>query len=185
MTTRAPAPRIPAAAERIRTALWQRSQARLRERHGFDLDAPDALERARALATAAPEDAEAHLLLGSVLAVRGDLEEAEREVRRAVELAPRLARARTTLATLLVRRGALEDGLREARNAAAIDLDDPAVLYNLALAEWVAGDRKTARAAFANAAGILQRERQANGSGDPTGSRRRWWQRWRWWRRHG
>lgn len=173
MTTRVPAPRIPAVAERMRRDLWLRSRRLVQQRWGIDIDAPQALEQARALVADRPGDAETHLLLGSVLAMRGEVEAAEDEVRRAVELSPRLARARTTLAAILVRRGAHEEALRQARNAAAVDLEDPTVLYNLGLAEWVGGDRRTAKAAFRHAEEILRRE---SGGGI---QRRPWWRRWR------
>ncbi len=63
-------------------------------------------------------------------------------MRRALDLEPRLPRAHTTLATLLMHRGVQEQALRSARNAAALDKEDPTVLYNLGLAEWFAGERE-------------------------------------------
>ncbi len=75
-TTRGPV-RIPRAAEALRLPLWQRSQQRMREKYGFDMDSQDALDRARARVAEAPEDAEAALLLGSVLATRGEPDLAE------------------------------------------------------------------------------------------------------------
>jgi Flp pilus assembly protein TadD len=177
MTTHSARPRIPLKAERLRLPLWQRSQARVRERYGFDLSADDALQRANTLLASKPDDAEAHLLVAAVLSTRGDNTMAEAEVRRALDLEPRLARARTTLATLLVQRGANEEGLNEARNAAALDKEDPTILYNLGLAEWVAGDRKTAKAAFDRATEALDAQSAPANGGAP--QRRRWWQRWR------
>jgi tetratricopeptide (TPR) repeat protein len=173
-TTRGPV-RIPRAAAALRLPLWQRSQQRMRERYGFDMDAADALERARALAAASPEDAELALLLGAVLATRGEEQQAEAEVRRALELAPRLPRAHTTLATLQMQRGDREEALLSARNATALDKDDPTVLYNLGLAEWFAGERSTARAAFERAAEAL-RASTAEGGGPPP-PRPPWWRR--------
>jgi Flp pilus assembly protein TadD len=173
-TTRQGHARIPRTAAAIRVPLWQRSQQRMRERYGFDMDAPDALERARTLAVESPQDAEAALLLAAVLATRGQAEEAETEARRALELAPRLARAHTTLATLLMQRGEREEALRSARNAAALDKEDPTVLYNLGLAEWFAGERSTARAAFARATEAVQ---GAAPHGGAAASRPPWWRR--------
>ena len=147
---------LPRKAQALSRPLWLRTQQRLRDKHGFDLDAADALERVQSLVAATPQDAELHLLLGAAYSVRGAEHEAESEVRRSLELDPRLARARTTLAAILVRRGELEEGLREARNGAALDYADPNVLYNLGLVEWFAGDRKTALAAFDRAAEALQ-----------------------------
>jgi Flp pilus assembly protein TadD len=174
-TTRRGHVRIPRAAEAIRRPLWERSQQRMRERHGFDMDASDALERARAMAGDSPQEAEPALLLASVLATRGQPEEAEAEARRALELSPRMARAHTTLATLLMQRGEREEGLRSARNAAALDREDPTVLYNLGLAEWFAGERRTARAALDRAAEALRATTAADGGAPPR--RPPWWRR--------
>jgi Flp pilus assembly protein TadD len=173
MTTSRGPVRIPRAAEALRLPLWQRSQQRMRERYGFDMDSQDALDRARARVAEAPEDAEAALLLGSVLATRGEPDLAEASVRRALELAPRLPRAHTTLATLQMQRGDREQALRSARNAAALDREDPTVLYNLGLAEWFAGERGTAKAAFDRAAEAL---RATSGEEQPP-PRPPWWRR--------
>jgi Flp pilus assembly protein TadD len=175
-TTRRGHARIPREADRIRLPLWERSQQRMRERYGFDMDAPDALERARRLAGEAPGEAEPALLLAAVLATRGDPAAAEAEVRRALELSPRLPRAHTTLATLLMQRGAREEAVRSARNAAALDREDPTVLYNLGLAEWFAGERRTARAAFDRAAEALGATASA-ATATAGASRRPWWRR--------
>jgi protein O-GlcNAc transferase len=120
----------------------------MRQRWGFDFNSPDALDRVKAQLAEKPDDAERVLLHGSVLAVRGSNEEAEAEVRRALALQPDLARAHTTLATLLVQRGETAEGLQEARRAAELDGADPTVQYNLGLAEWSAGERRQASAAF-------------------------------------
>ncbi|HZS14482.1 MAG TPA: tetratricopeptide repeat protein [Candidatus Dormibacteraeota bacterium] len=164
-TTRTP-PRIPFTAARLRLPLWQRGQQRMRDRYGFDLNAPDALQRAEQLLAATPGDADMHLLRASVLATQGNNEEAEREVRQALQLNPESARAHTTLATLLVQRGEAAEGLQEARWAAEIDATDPTVLYNVGLAEWTAGSRSAAGKAFRAASEAL------NGPG-----RTPWWRR--------
>lgn len=163
--------RIPATAAAMRLPLWQRGQARLRERWGFDFNSPDALDRVRALVAEQPGDAERVLLHGSVLAMRGENDSAEREVRRALELQPDLARAHTTLATLLVQRAERDEGLQEARRAAELDGTDATVQYNLGLAEWAAGHRREANAAFTVAWHALY--------GDVHGTERRppWWRR--------
>ena len=146
----------------------------MREKYGFDMDATDALDRARALAAERPDDAETALLLGSVLATRGENDLAEMEVRRALELAPRLPRAHTTLATLLMNRGMQEEALKSARDATALDREDPTVLFNLGLAEWFAGERKTAKAAFDRAAEALRAATPAGGTPPPPPP---WWRR--------
>ena len=148
MTTHRPPLRIPRVAAALRLPLWQRGQAKMRQRWGFDFNSPDALDRARALVAEKPDDADRLLLQASVLAIRGSNDEAEADVRRALTLQPDLARAHTTLATLLVQRGDSQEGLNEARRAAELDAEDPTVQYNLGLAEFAAGDRRAANVAF-------------------------------------
>ena len=77
MTTSGRPLRLPRAAAALRLPLWQRSQQRMREKYGFDMDSADALDRARALVGEKPDDAETALLLGSVLATRGENDLAE------------------------------------------------------------------------------------------------------------
>jgi len=162
--------RIPRVAAALRLPLWQRGQARMRERWGFDMNSPDALDRVRALLGEQPGDAERMLLHAAVLAMRGSNDDAEREVRRAVELQPELARSHTTLATLLVQRGERDEGLREARRAAELDAGDATVQYNLGLAEWANGHRREANAAFQTAWTALYGDVHA-------GRRPPWWRR--------
>jgi predicted Zn-dependent protease len=168
-TTRTP-PRIPATATRLRLPLWQRGQQRMRERYGFDLNAPDARERAERLLAEKPGDAAMHLLHASVLATQGNNDDAERDVRRALDLDPGSARAHTTLATLLVQKGDREQGLVEARRAAELDAADPTVQYNLGLAEWTAGSRGAANEAFKKTWDLIYGEAHQ-------GNRPPWWRR--------
>jgi predicted Zn-dependent protease len=168
-TSRAPL-RIPRTAAALRLPLWQRGQARMRERFGFDLNSPDARDRVQQLVAANPSDADMLLLRASVLATQGDNHGAELEVRRALEFQPDLARAHTTLATLLVQRGEQDEGLREARRAAELDGSDPTVQYNLGLAEFAAGNRSAANQAFDAAWKQLYGEAHQ-------GARPPWWRR--------
>lgn len=170
--THRPPLRIPRVAAALRLPLWQRGQAKMRQRWGFDFNAPDALERVEALLQETPDDPERVLLHGSVLAIRGRNDEAEAAVRRALSLRPDLARVHTTLATLLVQRGETQQGLEEARRAAELDGgDDPTVQYNLGLAEWSAGDRRQANQAFQKAWNALY------GEVHPGAARPPWWRR--------
>lgn len=162
--------RIPPTAAALRLPLWQRGQERMRQRWGFDLNARDALDRADALLAEQPDDPERVLLRASVLAMRGDNQHAEEEVRRALELQPQMARAHTTLATLLVQRSENEEGLREARRAAELDGSDATVQYNLGLAEWSAGNRREASTAFTAAWNAVYGEVHG-------GARPPWWRR--------
>lgn len=163
---------MPAAAQRLRLPVWQRSQARLRDRYGFDLGASDSLERARSLVAQQPADPERVLLLAAALTMSGDDDLAEHQARRALDLAPDLARAHTTLAALLIRRDGREEALIHARRAAELDGGDPSILFNLGVAEWFAGDRGAARAAFGRAEEVLAGARPR---GAPDHARRRWW----------
>lgn len=150
-TARSRAPRMPAGAQDLRRPLWERSRHRARDRFGIDVDSPHALDEAHAFARANPDNADIALLLASLLSLRGQLDAALAEARRATELDPGSARAHTTLATLLMHGGDADAALTHARRAAEADGDDPLVLHNLALAEWVAGDRRRARVALADA----------------------------------
>ena len=170
MTTHRPPLRIPRVAAALRLPLWQRSQAKVRERWGFDLSGPDAADRTAAILAEKPDDAERILLHAAVLATRGSNEEAETVVRRALELQPGLARAHTTLATLLTIKGERDEGINEARRAAELDRADPTVQYNLGLAEWSAGNRAAAGAAFDAAWRILYGEVHP-------GAQPPWWRR--------
>jgi Flp pilus assembly protein TadD len=170
--------RLPAKAQRLRLAVWARSQARMRERYGFDLAALDMLERIRSLVSEHPDDPERVLLLAAALAMSGDDDLAVIQARRAVELAPGSARAQTTLASLLLRGGDQPAALDCARRAAELDGADPSVLYNLGLAEWFAGDRKQARTAFDSAAAALSAPPggpAVNGHPDEDSQRGSWW----------
>jgi hypothetical protein len=69
-----------------------------------------------------------------------------------------------------VQRGEKEEGLREARRAAELDAGDPTVQYNLGLAEWSAGDRQAANAAFQQAWNQVYGEVHK-------GNRPPWWRR--------
>ena len=150
----------------------------MRERYGFDLAAPDMLERIRSLVSERPDDPDRVLLLAAALAMSGDDDLAIIQARRAAELAPQSARAHTTLASLLLRGGDQPGALAGARHAAELDGDDPTVLYNLGLAEWFAGDRKKAREAFHGAAQSLNARAGSsdpNGQPEPSDQRRGWW----------
>ena len=150
--------RLPTAAQRLRLPVWQRSQARMRDRYGFDLASGDVLERARSMVAEQPGDPERVLLLAAALTVTGDRDLAEQQARRAVEIAPDLARAHTTLAALLITGADRDTALSHARRAAELDGGDPSVLYNLGLAEWFAGDRRKAREALRRTGDILAGE---------------------------
>ena len=163
--TRARGPRLPALAQQLRLPVWDRSQARLRERWGFDLAAADALERSRTLVAAEPDSAERIVLLAAALSMHGEDDLALQQARRAAELQPSLATAHSTLASLLVRRGDSADGLAHARTA--LDLagaePDAGLLYNVGLAEWTAGDRTTAREHLRRAADALGTDGRVRG----------------------
>lgn len=146
---------LPRSAQLLRLPIHDRSQQRMRERWGFDLNDPQVQQRIAALLAGAPDDPERLLLAAAAASVRGDDSGALTQARRAVQLAPESARARTTLATVLMRTGEPGEALEEARRAAALDPDDAHAVYNCGLAELAAGERRRAMASFELAADLL------------------------------
>jgi len=172
-TTHRPQHRLPSAAERLRLPIYQTGQQRMRERYGFDVNTPDALDRARALRAEHPLDAGPAVALAAALASRGDDAGAETEARAAVELDPQSGRAQTSLASLRMLRGDIAGALDHAQRAAALDPRDATVQYNLGLAAHASGDRSTAREAFRAADALLNGRDPAA----PEARTRHWWQR--------
>jgi Flp pilus assembly protein TadD len=160
-------PHLPAAAQQLRLPLYTRSQARMAQRWGYDLNAPDALERSEALLAESPNDPERLLLAAAVRSSRGDDAGALTAGRRALAGDELSARAHTTLATLLARGGDPDGAAVHAVRAAELEPDDPVAVYNRGVTAWTAGDRRSARADFRRAGELL-------GMAPP-----RWWQRWR------
>ena len=160
-------PRYPAAAERLRLPLYQRSQARMSARWGFDLNAPDAPERAEALLAESPGDPERLLVAAAVRSSRGDDHGALLAAQAAVAGDEHSAAAHTTLATLQARSGDTAAAHRHAVEAVALAPDDPVAVYNRGVSAWASRDHAAARADFDRAAELLGLE--------PL----RWWQRWR------
>lgn len=135
-------------------------------RWGFDLNAPDAPERAEALLGEQPDDVDRLLLAASIRSSRGDDAAALVAAHRAVEIDQRSSRARSTLAALLAGSGQTAAAATHAEAAVDLDPEDPTALYNRGLSRWTLGDRRRAREDFDRAATLL---------GLPSG---------RWWRRH-
>jgi Flp pilus assembly protein TadD len=154
-------------ADRLRLPLHDRSQSRLRERWGFDLNAPDAAQRAETLLAESPSDIDRLLLAASVRSSRGDDRGALVAAQAAVAQDESSARAHTTLATLLGRGDDREAARRHAARAVELDPSDATALYNRGVMAWAAGDRAAARADFDRAGELL-------GMGVLP-----WWSRWR------
>jgi Flp pilus assembly protein TadD len=150
-----PRSRLPAGAERLRLPLYDRSQSRLLERWGFDLNAADAVQRAETVLAASPADPDRLLLAAAVRSSRGDDESAVAAAQSAVAAADWSARAHTTLATLLSRRGDVAAAHGHAVRAVELDPDDPVALYNRGATAWAMGDRASARADFDRAGELL------------------------------
>lgn len=165
--TRPPRLRLPVTADRLRLPLYRRSQSRLLERWGFDLNTPDALDRAEAILAESASDPDRLLLAASVRSSRGDDRGALTAAQAAVAQDASSARAHTTLATLLGRGGDPESARRHAVRAVELDPTDATALYNRGVAAWAAGDRAAARADFDRAGELL-------GMGVLP-----WWSRWR------
>ena len=124
-------------------------------RWGFDLNAPDAPERAEALLAESPADADRLLLAASVRSSRGDEAGALVAAQQAVQVDEGSASAHSTLAALLTRTGDVAAAARHAERAAGMDPRDPAALYNRGLIRWKLGDRRGARGDFDSAAALL------------------------------
>jgi Flp pilus assembly protein TadD len=148
-------PSLPAAAARLRLPLHQRSQARMSSRWGFDLNAPDAAERAEALLAESPADPDRLTLVAAVRSSRGDDRGALLAAQAAVAADQSSAPAHTTLATLLARSGDSDAARGHAARAAELAPDDPAALYNRGVTAWAARDHSGARADFNRAAALL------------------------------
>jgi Flp pilus assembly protein TadD len=137
------------------------------ERWGFDLNAPDAPERAEQLLAESPADPNRLLLVAAVRSSRGDDSGALLAAQGAVAADDGSARAHTTLATLLARTGDPGAAQRHAARAAELAPDDPVTVYNRGLIAWSLRDHGAARADFRRAADLLGIETSP------------WWQRWR------
>jgi Flp pilus assembly protein TadD len=124
-------------------------------RWGFDLNAPDALERAEALLVESPADPDRLVLAAAVRSSRGDDAGALLAAQKAVQVEERSASAHNTLAALLTTTGDSAGAARHAEAAADIDAHDPAALYNRGLIRWMRGDRGAARRDFDSAAALL------------------------------
>jgi Flp pilus assembly protein TadD len=137
------------------------------ERWGFDLNAPDAPERAEQLLAGSPADPSRLLLVAAVRSSRGDDSGAVLAAQGAVAADDGSARAHTTLATLLARAGNPGAAQHHAARAAELAPDDPVTVYNRGLISWSMRDHGAARADFRRAADLLGIETSP------------WWRRWR------
>lgn len=124
-------------------------------RWGFDLNAPDAAERAEALLAESPTDPNRLLLVAAVRSSRGDDRGALLAAEHAVAAEEGSASAHTTLATLLARSGDVEAAHRHAGRAAELAPDDPVAVYNRGVTAWALRDRAGGRADFNRAANLL------------------------------
>jgi tetratricopeptide (TPR) repeat protein len=109
----------------------------------------EAVERARALAAGAPEDAEALFTLG-LAQIDHDTEAAVATFRRVLRLAPRHALARYNLALVFRRTDRLNDAVQELHRAIALEPRAEAH-YTLGVVYWHAGDLPRARRALEEA----------------------------------
>ncbi len=136
-------------------------------RWGFDLNAPDAAERADTLLAESPADPERLLLVAAVRSSRGDDGGALRAAEAAVAADETSAPAHTTLATLLGRSRDPDAARFHAARAAELAPDDPIALFNLGVVAWAARDHAGARVDFDRAAAVLGVDVSP------------WWRRWR------
>jgi superkiller protein 3 len=133
----------------------------------------EALERARALVAAAPDDPNGHFTLGLAQADQ-DVAEAIESFRRALELAPRHALARYNLALVLKRADRAEEAVAELTRAIAIEPRAEAH-YTLGVIYWQRGDLDRAASALRAAVAADPRSADAHYTlGAVLGARRDW-----------
>lgn len=106
----------------------------------------EAVERARTLVAAAPDDPDRYFTLGLAQSEQ-DVEEAIRSFRRALELAPRHALARYNLALVLKRADRLPEAIDELQRILATE-PRPEAHYQLGVIYWHQGDPDRAAAAL-------------------------------------
>ena len=98
----------------------------------------EAIDRARALVAAAPDDPDRYFTLGLAQSEQ-DVSEAIKSFRRVLDLEPRQTVARYNLALVLRRADRLQEALEELRRALAID-PRPEVHYTMGIIYWHQGD---------------------------------------------
>lgn len=99
---------------------------------------PEAVDRARTIASAAPDDPDAHFTLGLAQSEQ-DVTEAMRTFRRVIEMSPRHVLARYNLALILKRMDRLSDAMEELKTAIRIE-PRPEAQYTLGVIHWHQGD---------------------------------------------
>ena len=107
---------------------------------------PEAVERARALVAASPDDPNSHFTLGLAQSEQ-DVAEAIKTFRRALELAPRHTLARYNLALVLKRADRWSEAIAELMRALAIEPRAEAH-YTLGVIYWQQGELDRAAAAL-------------------------------------
>ena len=137
------------------------------QRWGFDLNAPDASERAEVLLAQSASDPDRLLLAAAVRSSPGDGSGALVAAEAAVAGDDSSARAHTTLATLLAGSGDADAAHSHAARAIVLDPDDPIAVYNRGVTSSALRDHAGARADFDRVATLLGMEALP------------WWQRWR------
>jgi tetratricopeptide (TPR) repeat protein len=121
---------------------------------------PEAVELARAVVAAAPDDPDRHFMLG-LAQTEQDVDEAIKSFRRAVELAPRHSLARYNLALVLKRADRLQDAIDELHRVIAIEPRAEAH-YTLGVIYWHQGDLERAAAALRTAVSTQPRYAEAH-----------------------
>jgi Flp pilus assembly protein TadD len=117
------------------TGLLREAAEHLRAGH---LDAAEPLLR-RALRTA-PDNADAHNLLGVVLDQHGKPDEAEAEYREALRLSPKAVSPRANLGALLTRSGRHEEAIVALEEVVRVAPGHPQATVNLAAAHFMLGE---------------------------------------------
>ena len=109
-------------------------------------DPDDAVERYQKALEINPNNARAHLALGTALAMQGLLDEARAHFWEAIRLEPEVAEAHGKLGVVLQRLGKFEDAVEPCRAALGIDPQDPTAHVTLGLVLLELGNTEEAEA---------------------------------------
>jgi Flp pilus assembly protein TadD len=110
--------------------------------------APDAIGRAHVLLQRDPNDVETRANLGAVLVMMGKIEEARRELERALEIDPKCARAHSHLGQIFLGQKRIVEAKREFEAVLALDPEDYKARNNLGYLLLASGEPAAAAAHF-------------------------------------
>ena len=118
----------------------------------FDLGHQDeAIETLKTATTVAPEDAQAHHNISSLLISQGKNDEAITLIKRAMQLEPKSFAPHMNMGDILVNQGAITEGIQNYDKAAELDTNSPKPHNNKGVAYMMTGKYSEALSAFQKA----------------------------------